>query len=274
MAHEEGKHRNANSVTVCKASEGVLHDRHCVVERRQDSGRRAQGEYGTRDLLGDSSHVDRQGKQAKARTQADEEARSCLIIDPFSLPYVMMSELRYLPTCSGVYFVVEEGNQIAYIGQSANIRKRWRAHPVENDLCGLSNLHAARRVRIAWAEITDVDRLSTLERELICQYKPRLNDTFNRPERTTKPEQVIEREQSEPEQAIDGMISATEYAERIGKPYPTVAAWLRKGRIKGAVKTVFGKIEIWKIPEDAPYQEPPFGRPKGSKAKKTAKKAV
>jgi len=72
------------------------------------------------------------------------------------------------------------------------------------------------------------------------------------------------------------MISAVEYAEKIGKPYPTVAAWLRKGLIKGATKTTFGNITVWEIPEDAPYEEPIFGRPKGSKTKTrktSAKKA-
>jgi hypothetical protein len=57
------------------------------------------------------------------------------------------------------------------------------------------------------------------------------------------------------------MLSATEYAEKIGKPYPTVAAWLRKGYVPAAKKSTFGKIAVWEIPEDAAYNEPPPGRP-------------
>lgn len=61
------------------------------------------------------------------------------------------------------------------------------------------------------------------------------------------------------------MLSATEYAEKIGKPYPTVAAWLRKGYIPKAKKKVFGRIAIWEIPEDAEYEEPSPGRPQKEK---------
>lgn len=57
------------------------------------------------------------------------------------------------------------------------------------------------------------------------------------------------------------MITVAEYAEKIGKPYPTVAAWLRRGRIEGATQIEFGGLKVWQIPEDAKYDEPTMGRP-------------
>ncbi|MEP7343217.1 MAG: hypothetical protein ABI977_36160 [Acidobacteriota bacterium] len=57
------------------------------------------------------------------------------------------------------------------------------------------------------------------------------------------------------------MLTVAEYAEKIGKPYPTVAAWLRKGKVDGASQIEFGGLKIWQIPEDADYAEPSMGRP-------------
>lgn len=57
------------------------------------------------------------------------------------------------------------------------------------------------------------------------------------------------------------MLSPSQYAERIGKPYQTIMAWLRKDLIEGAEKTEVGKMSVYLIPEDAKYTEPPMGRP-------------
>jgi hypothetical protein len=37
-------------------------------------------------------------------------------INVLALPYIMISELKFLPVCSGVYFAIEESGQVAYIG--------------------------------------------------------------------------------------------------------------------------------------------------------------
>lgn len=57
------------------------------------------------------------------------------------------------------------------------------------------------------------------------------------------------------------MLTVAQYAEKIGKPYPTVAAWLRKGKVEGASQIEFGGLKVWQIPENATYVEPPMGRP-------------
>lgn len=74
-------------------------------------------------------------------------------------------------------------------------------------------------------------------------------------------------------------MTATEFAEKINTPYPTVAAWLREGRVPGAELQEIGNIKFWLIPVDVlkDFVRPKKGRPTkeaGSKkgaAKKTKK---
>ncbi|HEY7180727.1 MAG TPA: hypothetical protein VIC84_04885 [Blastocatellia bacterium] len=68
------------------------------------------------------------------------------------------------------------------------------------------------------------------------------------------------------------MLSPSQYAEKVGRPYQTIMTWLRQGRIPAAEKTEVGKMVIYLIPEDATYNQPLMGRPKKS-TKKAAKKA-
>jgi hypothetical protein len=68
------------------------------------------------------------------------------------------------------------------------------------------------------------------------------------------------------------MLSPSQYAEKIGKPYQIVMAWLRQNRIGGVEKTEVGKMYVYLIPEDAEYTPPPMGRPKKEGVKKAAKK--
>ena len=57
------------------------------------------------------------------------------------------------------------------------------------------------------------------------------------------------------------MLSPSQFAEKINKPYSTVMAWLKAKRIVGAKKHKVGKMEIWLIPQDAPVKLPTMGRP-------------
>ena len=59
-------------------------------------------------------------------------------------------------------------------------------------------------------------------------------------------------------------MTATEFAEKINTPYPTVAAWLREGRVPGAQLQQFGNVKFWMIPADVlkDFTRPKKGRPK------------
>jgi len=70
-------------------------------------------------------------------------------------------------------------------------------------------------------------------------------------------------------------MTATEFAEKINTPYPTVAAWLREGRIPGAELQEVGNMKFWLIPADVlkDFVRPKKGRPtKEAGAKKTTAK--
>ena len=75
-------------------------------------------------------------------------------------------------------------------------------------------------------------------------------------------------------------MTATEFAEKINTPYPTVAAWLRDGLVPGAELHTFGKVKFWTIPVDVlkDFERPKKGRPRKevstAKKTKTAKKTA
>jgi hypothetical protein len=73
-------------------------------------------------------------------------------------------------------------------------------------------------------------------------------------------------------------MTAGEFARQIKKPYTTVATWLRKGQVPGAVPQTIGDFRIWMVPHSAveTFEEwqPKPGRPKKEVGpKKAAKKA-
>jgi hypothetical protein len=73
-------------------------------------------------------------------------------------------------------------------------------------------------------------------------------------------EKDSEQPEGEPE-----MLSPSQFAEKIDRPYSTVMAWLKAKRIVGAKKHKVGKMEIWLIPRDASVKLPTMGRPSARK---------
>ena len=74
-------------------------------------------------------------------------------------------------------------------------------------------------------------------------------------------------------------MTAGEFARQIKKPYTTVATWLRKGQVPGAVPQTIGEFRVWMVPEEAVSSfkqwQPKPGRPKKARdeAAKKARKA-
>jgi hypothetical protein len=71
-------------------------------------------------------------------------------------------------------------------------------------------------------------------------------------------------------------MTAREFAAKIKKPYPTVATWLRKGKVKGAEAHKLGAVTVWLIPVEIANSfkdYPTRGRPKktGEKTAPTKK---
>lgn len=70
-------------------------------------------------------------------------------------------------------------------------------------------------------------------------------------------------------------MNASEYAERTGYPYQTVARWLKQNLIPGVQTVEAGKIRVYLIPESAlEFQRPKIGRPtkEATEAKQTGAK--
>jgi hypothetical protein len=74
----------------------------------------------------------------------------------------------------------------------------------------------------------------------------------------------------------NNFMTAGEFARKIDVPYTTVATWLRKGQVPGAVAQTIGDFRVWMIPVETAigFKRPKRGRPKKageSKAMKTEK---
>lgn len=91
------------------------------------------------------------------------------------LPSVPLTNLRDLPNKAGLYFAVNDIEEIYYIGQTQNFKRRWGNHHRYKDLSLLDN------IRIAYMEYIN-DDLDEAEKALIRKYKPK----FNRVDREIK----------------------------------------------------------------------------------------
>jgi len=171
--HEQAQ--DAFTSTIRQDDQQALHDGNDLASKwdfaRSDTDGDAQREF-----LGNTG--EREAAGAEAGTEAVKEKAEEL--DPFNLPYVLLSETYYLPQCAGIYFVIENGSAVVYIGQSTNIRHRWYGHHhVRNHLCDPTDVKAMRRFRLAWLEIKSDSQRDAAEKALIQQFQPRLNVTDN-----------------------------------------------------------------------------------------------
>lgn len=71
-----------------------------------------------------------------------------------SLPSVALSNRKQLPSTSGIYFAIANG-EVQYIGRSINIRQRWADHHRAGQL--ESDTH------IAYLEVSDLSLLPEIE---------------------------------------------------------------------------------------------------------------
>jgi len=75
-----------------------------------------------------------------------------------------------LPPIGAVYFVLNSRREVMYIGQTANLRDRWKSH------------HRARQMavgsyRIHFVHVADEDRRLALEKEATAYFRPLWNRT-------------------------------------------------------------------------------------------------
>ena len=94
------------------------------------------------------------------------------LIDPLSLPSVLLADRANLPESPCIYFAIDSCDVIQYIGRSINPQKRWKAHHRCDQLSRMMD------VKIAYL-FADENVLPAIEEALINWFDPPLNG-FNR----------------------------------------------------------------------------------------------
>lgn len=89
-------------------------------------------------------------------------------MDFAALPSVTFDNRRDLPASSGLYAAVV-GQEVLYVGMSANLRARWKYHPLRDPLLRQGSL------KIAYREVRHPAILYELERRVIKALRPPLN---------------------------------------------------------------------------------------------------
>ena len=86
------------------------------------------------------------------------------------LPSLAFEHRQDLDPIPALYFVLNEQREVVYIGQTANLRERWRSHHRARQM-------AAGGYRIHWRQIADEDERLSLEKEAITYLRPLWNRT-------------------------------------------------------------------------------------------------
>ncbi len=86
-----------------------------------------------------------------------------------SLPSVNVLCKNELPEYSGVYLVINHTKDVLYVGQSLNLKTRWKSHKCTNFLND--------KCRILWIKVSP-DLLGRIENFLIDKFSPVLNKRF------------------------------------------------------------------------------------------------
>ena len=89
-------------------------------------------------------------------------------VDIASLPSVALADRKQLPETPSIYFAIDIGGNVQYIGRSVNPRQRWATHH------RAKQLESRTGIRIAYLSC-DADLLPLIEDALIDWFNPLLN---------------------------------------------------------------------------------------------------
>ena len=89
--------------------------------------------------------------------------------DVINFPCVDLENKDKLPSLPAIYFVLNQANEIQYIGQSKDLLKRWKSHHK------LKDLKNVRQPKIAYLIFNLPDLLYEVEQALIEYFNPPLN---------------------------------------------------------------------------------------------------
>jgi hypothetical protein len=83
------------------------------------------------------------------------------------LPYVLVGNRNELPSVAGIYFVTRGADEVVYVGQTIDLRRRWINHHI------LDYLNHQDDVRISWIDLRE------LEKGYIQGFAPILNQVHS-----------------------------------------------------------------------------------------------
>ena len=85
------------------------------------------------------------------------------------LPSVAFADRRAMPRIAAIYFVLDSGRNVIYIGKSKSLRYRWAKHH------RIPEIESVADARIAWLSVDNPDTLDAIERDYITRFRPPLN---------------------------------------------------------------------------------------------------
>jgi len=108
------------------------------------------------------------------------------------LSRLSLTSLNGLPDSGGVYFAIDRGQRVWYVGLATSLRQRWMAHEY------FEECHSNGVESIAWVEVSSDSARRELERSCIKFFRPPINDRMNHPDLPRiafglSPDQEVER---------------------------------------------------------------------------------
>lgn len=86
-----------------------------------------------------------------------------------TLPGLVLSQKKFLPKISSIYFVISNSTEIIYIGKAKNLYRRWSDHHL------YAKLKCQENITIAWLSVQNSDLLFEIETAMIKHFQPVFN---------------------------------------------------------------------------------------------------
>ncbi len=104
------------------------------------------------------------------------------------LPKITLHAKQLLPEYSGIYYVLDESNNVWYIGQAKNIRKRWQGKSHHR----IYQLEAQKKKHFTiYYEQVSESQLGSIEKQRIEKYNPHLNSSPVKPKQVRPTETLL-----------------------------------------------------------------------------------
>ncbi|MDJ0693752.1 MAG: GIY-YIG nuclease family protein [Mastigocoleus sp. MO_167.B18] len=93
------------------------------------------------------------------------------VVKPTLLPSIRLDNLEKLPEIAAIYFVLNDKEEVLYIGKTENIKQKWNSDDKQE------LLEVTKNAIITYFAVASVDILNQIETTLIEWFKPKYNIT-------------------------------------------------------------------------------------------------